>query len=273
MKIMIAFSFLAALAISSKATSAENPVKKVNGEAFVRVVELTDALGHQVLIVGTIHFAPQSYYDRAAHLMTKFAGNSPTKILKEFSTCETEVYDQTTPNISVEDLIDVANFTGAIEPKDFVRRTETSLQPLINKLRLKKSACVLDVDHKTKRPLYLVERNRDWCETSPSLFKSCQWLGLQYPSGPNIKEVEADTVMDQAGAALQIVGVHMYRSWSEMSKVSNSDYSKIGATTGYVILQHRNLKLAEHVLRAFSDDTKKVIVPWGAAHTAGLVPM
>lgn len=258
---------------SGPANAEERAFKKINGRVFVRTVELTNSSGDKILILGTVHLAPQSFYDRLGHIMMSWSSDEPTTILKEFSTCHGEVYDKSRVEPSSANLTDASEIIGQSTQLDFIRSNGLDVQTVIQKLSLAKTSCINDVDGKTKRPPYIVERNRRWCDKAPSLFKSCQWLGLNYPNTPNVRFVEADTVMDQVPVGLQIVGVQMYRPWENIEYIDDPSYEKFYSKTDFVILSFRNSNLVHRAVNAFADGAKKVIIPWGAGHTAGLVAL
>jgi hypothetical protein len=245
--------------------------KKINGQLLVPTIEMhDDNTGASVLLVGMIHNGPTTYYDRVSKIMDQWAKASTEKtvVLKEFGTCSTEVYDSPqSDKVPAADVAKVGTIVASQKPEDFRVQSDASVVPIFNLLQAQKTACVLDVDGKTKRPSYLVARNQALCNDAASKpGYACQFLALHYPEAAYINQVNADLVFDKYGYSIQLAGVFMYRGFSAY----DSDYQKIDVFMQYVIMNFRVQLLEKEIQEQLGQGNKRLVIPWGAAHTKDL---
>lgn len=213
----------------------------------------------RVLFVGMTHTGPKGYYLRTRQVIDKWLRqeDTPATILTEFFTCQTSTLD--TVNGS---KIKLAQLQKLVQQQD-----SSNVSVMGNSVISHK--CTLDLDGRTLRPAFLVDRNREGCEEVHQKGFECQWGDLWYPSGENISVQSGDLRMDREPRVTQVIASMAYRDW-DWADPRNPDQTKFwNSTFESLIIDKRNSHLAEEMERAFRS-SDRVVLPWGSAHLDGI---
>lgn len=268
LKIILCLSFFFVVE-SSQGSDTERMDK--NGNLYTATIELSNPSKNQkVLLVGMIHIGPKDFYSAIASKIENWMQTYPKKTMLayEFFACGTSVLDanRRATKEDVEKFIhSEINFT----PSEFITLKQPSLENILKPIAAAKALCVLDVDGKTKRPPYLVERNKAWCETANQNQSSCQWQDLKFQDNPLLTINSGDIDIATAPAGLQLIGLQMYRTLGFMSS-SDPAVSKFYNVVNYVMLPYRNLVITNNIFKALNSGYEQVVVPWGDAHLLGI---
>jgi hypothetical protein len=237
-----------------------------NNRIYTPVVEFTKD-NQRVLFIGMVHGGPRNFYTAVKKTMDDWISSSKGKtlILPEFFTCNTKALD--TPNTATLSYDDAQDMLSALQHGiDYPNLLKKEANP---------SDCVLDIDGKTMRPAYLVERNKAACLDEHAHGLACQFGDLQLSTGKNIEVMPGDIAIDKEPRALQIVGAISYRGFNEGGE-SERAKSVVDQLWNQAFDEYMTTKRNEQLFKKTIDALKtrdQVILPWGADHINGLRQM
>lgn len=243
------------------------------GNIYVPSVEFTHTeTGKKVLFVGFSHIDTPLFYSRASNYINSWVNKKSEKsiVLEEFFTCSSEVYDSDKKTFLDSEVDDFISLGIDFSPQSFVLERPRDLSKLLDLFSLKKRECVLDIDNKTMRPEYLVDRNRDGCNEAHEMGIGCQWSDFRIKDSKNLTIENGDLQIDQEDDEIQFVGFFMYRNLNYTEYMKKPIY-KVYNSVRYVVLDYRNEVLVNKSLSAlFERNFDNVILPWGVRHIYGV---
>ncbi len=261
---------------SAQANNPENNffVFKKNSDGVVNApeVEFFNPISKKkILFIGMNHLGPKHFYQTVADRIESWVNSETTSatLLKEFFTCSTSVYDTALREISknsdgVQDLLNANLDYSALKLMSYI---DSQISPLIGAFKLKKTACVKDVDQLNLRPQYLVARNVSKCDEAHSNQSACQWSDLVFKQNPRLSQNNGDLKIDQYPAGMQFMAMNAYRGLQISGEDSFND--DISWSVSYLVLDYRNWALVNKVSEALKTNDR-VILPWGAMHVYGV---
>ena len=269
---------LALILLSYNQAQAASPIRRdSSGAVYLAAVTMKDASGREVFISGMAHLAPTRFYTDAKKGITAWIGKDKSDLLvmREFVTCSTSVLDNpgAVSQAAVDDVVSKSNLFNT--PVALLNAQDAEVKPLVDALKLKPAECRVDLDKKTKRPAYVIDRNEAWCTAAAAHGVACQFTDFNVFLG-SLNYLDADLQVDSMSPAIQVAAASLYRTgilgddrWSlDHASASTQKFLVPGS---FLMIQGRNQILMAGVQNAFSSHVKRVLIPWGAEHTVGLV--
>ena len=205
------FGLMLAIGIpASGQTDQPMPLCQQNGAIYAPSVEMAKGNKH-ILMMGFKHDGPAGYFTRELQAMKGWIDQASTKvtILTELYSCQSDSPGTITvvdgAQISVDQIEKLS--TGLNEGESFV---EGILGDSVAKSR-----CQKDVDGRSYRPAFVVQRNQTLCFDpsigDPAYGLTCQWK-MDLPRGRNIVVRSGDLKLDKLPAASQAYAAFGYSS-------------------------------------------------------------
>jgi hypothetical protein len=276
--LVLIFSILLQISINAVANDKPGTSTKIDSEGtvFAPALELSNAAGKKILIVGMSHIGYPEFYRLVNDNINNWIAeeHTPALIFREFFTCNGKVLDnETSTNLTQASLNTLANSKIDYNPLNFINADEKQLEPVFKVFKMKKKDCMMDVDGKTMRPPYYVRRNKKWCDLAKVHSGACQWLSFNVPDSDHVKNVEGDLNLDSWPAGMQFVGAVLFQDYSTSTDVdfASEIVRNVFWSPEYVVLDYRNHLLAKKTIDSLATSTSRIILPWGAEHVPGLV--
>lgn len=243
-----------------------------NKSIYTPVVRFVNQLtAKEVLFVGLNHTGPKHYFEKVERYLKKELLSPENTILREFYTCKEH---GETLSSSVMDITDEqADFLNVFLKKTyypyvFFKLPDSDLSPLFNTYQLTKDNCAIDVDGKSLRPRFIVERNERACKKANSNSMDCQWDTVEKMLSHSPMVKEGDLVLSEESSAVQISSLNMYQGLPSGGNLEL--WARLLIPTMYVLDDHRELNLIKNTLKELNSAKKRVILPWGVAHVQAL---
>lgn len=252
--------FCCALILSLKASAGISGCQDEDA-LYSPVVELAKG-NKQVLIVGFFHYSPKDYFERAKALMEKWIAQEPSRvsILTELYTCRSPVLEIKPGSRLRPDQL------------DSLARSPTANQTLLSwimKNQTDLASCRLDIDGKTLRPSYVVERNLTAQKSTRDGGIAMQW-DLAYPQGPNVTLRSGDLFIDAEPPGAQVLASLGYIEDWDFTEVDKPENEALWSRVfNWFMLDIRNQRVAAEAKREFKS-SNRVLIPWGAGHVEGI---
>jgi hypothetical protein len=197
-----------------------------------------------------------------------------TVVLREFPTCDGVVLEALGSNINQKSIDSLKRSNINFDPISFFMKTSEQIQPVIQALGARYSACTLDVDGRTKRPNYYSSRNRKLCDQAKSEGIACQWLSFNVPESNNVKNVEGDIKVDAWNAGMQISMSLLFQDYGKLIVDWDDDTNQaLFKSSQYLILNYRDYLLVNKVRALLDSGHSAIVLLWGASHVKGIAAM